>query len=282
MEKHLEEIFEVLSHRIRRKIIRLIGENRGITYSEILGRLNIDTGTLNYHLSKMKNFIVKNDGRYFLNPNGLTAYRILKYVEDIEGKPVMVEKNREFSKTISDFINSFLYIYMSPIRAFSEVRVKPKTYTFISILFSSIFLLLSIYLYNFFTAFLTYLIPLVGTIFLVKIVYKTSSQIPIFLINYGLALSPAIIFLLVKLILLININNCIIANSIEEIIINYFLTNIFRPLLTVIFLGYLLIGIRESYKLSNSQSFVIIILILFLSKIIFTALNINEIIYLGI
>lgn len=117
---------------------------------------------------------------------------------------------------------------------------------------------------------------------MVKIVYKTSSQIPIFLINYGLALSPAIIFLLVKLILLININNYIVANPIEEIIVNYFLTNVFRPLLTVIFLGYLLIGIRESYKLSNSQSFVIIILILFLSKIIFTALNINEIIYLGI
>lgn len=149
MEKHLEEIFDILSHKIRRKIIRLIGENRGITYSELLERLNIDTGTLNYHLSKMKNFIVKDDGGYFLNPNGLTAYRILKYVEDIEGKPVMIERNRGFGKTIIDFINSFLCIYTRPIRAFSEVRVKPKTYTFISILFSTFFLLLSIYLYSF-------------------------------------------------------------------------------------------------------------------------------------
>ncbi|MCS4541198.1 MAG: RDD family protein [Euryarchaeota archaeon] len=72
------DIFDVLSHEIRMKIIQLLYENIEMSYSEILDALKIDSGLLNFHLRKIKRFIrPTNSGTYVLSECGKIAHEIV-------------------------------------------------------------------------------------------------------------------------------------------------------------------------------------------------------------
>jgi len=75
-----EKVFEALSHRIRRGIVKTLGEKGKRSFTELMKDLNIDdTGTLTFHLKKLAGFITKTpDGYYELTELGLKAYSLLK------------------------------------------------------------------------------------------------------------------------------------------------------------------------------------------------------------
>lgn len=84
----VDEAFSALSHRIRREIIKLVGQNVEISYTDILKTLNIEDGLLNFHLRKLKKFLnVTGEGTYVLSPFGKSLYDVISSLEskmDIE------------------------------------------------------------------------------------------------------------------------------------------------------------------------------------------------------
>ena len=79
-------ILQALNHVERRNIMKIINaQERGASYSEILGELGIPTGTLNYHLKQLEGFIERNkERRYRLTPFGERSLSVLfSMTEDI-------------------------------------------------------------------------------------------------------------------------------------------------------------------------------------------------------
>lgn len=91
-DENLEEetyslIFTSLKNPIRRKILRMLAKKHlvfsGMTFSEILESLSIDSGHLSYHLEKMGELLTRsNDGEYGLSSIGVAATKLMTGVED--------------------------------------------------------------------------------------------------------------------------------------------------------------------------------------------------------
>jgi DNA-binding transcriptional ArsR family regulator len=79
-----EVILQALSHRDRRKILRILASAPGgITYSSILGETGLSTGRLNYHLKELSGFIERDDERmYRLTALGEKALGTLRYTTE--------------------------------------------------------------------------------------------------------------------------------------------------------------------------------------------------------
>jgi len=74
-----EAIIQGLAHRERRNILKIISlAEGGAVYSEILGELGLNTGRMNYHLSKLQGLVERNsERRYHLTPLGKKAVGVL-------------------------------------------------------------------------------------------------------------------------------------------------------------------------------------------------------------
>jgi DNA-binding transcriptional ArsR family regulator len=73
-----QEIFKALDHRMRRDILRYIGEGRECTFTDILTKVKVpDRATLSYHLKTLAPFIEQHGGKYRLTPMGRDAYNLL-------------------------------------------------------------------------------------------------------------------------------------------------------------------------------------------------------------
>jgi len=80
-------IFTSLKNPIRRKILRMLAKKHmvfsGMSFSEILGQLSIDSGHLSYHLEKMGDLLTRSeDGKYGLSSVGVAAAKLMTGVED--------------------------------------------------------------------------------------------------------------------------------------------------------------------------------------------------------
>lgn len=73
-----DELYKVLRHPIREKIIILLHNRGSMSYSELKNELNIEPGKLYYHLGILKNLVSQDkDKRYFLTDLGEYAYTLL-------------------------------------------------------------------------------------------------------------------------------------------------------------------------------------------------------------
>ncbi|MFX0023366.1 MAG: ArsR family transcriptional regulator [Candidatus Hermodarchaeota archaeon] len=71
--------YYALSHDIRRKIIKIIGENEFSTFTKLKKELGVSTGTIYHHLDTLSELIEqKKDKRYYLKELGMYAYNSLK------------------------------------------------------------------------------------------------------------------------------------------------------------------------------------------------------------
>ncbi|RMF89585.1 MAG: response regulator [Methanobacteriota archaeon] len=85
--------FGVLSHEIRARILEMLFENTELTYTEILNALGISDGKLNFHLRKMGDLIVSEEGKYRLSQLGLFAHKYLSEIRSEYGfRPATEEK----------------------------------------------------------------------------------------------------------------------------------------------------------------------------------------------
>ena len=73
-----DEIFKSLAHKIRRDIIKEIGNSKKLLFSEIKKRLKpIDSPTLSYHLKSLEPLLYSENKRYKLSKIGKSAYNLL-------------------------------------------------------------------------------------------------------------------------------------------------------------------------------------------------------------
>jgi DNA-binding transcriptional ArsR family regulator len=73
-----EAIFKTLSHQKRRDILRVIGESKQATFTEIKNAIQTeDTPSLSYHLNALNGLIIQKNGRYRLSTLGQDAYGLI-------------------------------------------------------------------------------------------------------------------------------------------------------------------------------------------------------------
>jgi len=85
-EETYSVIFAALKHPIRRKILRMLSEDE-LTYTQMLTRLGVDTGHLNYHLENLGELLSKtDDGKYRLSEFGTAALGLMGSVEETENR----------------------------------------------------------------------------------------------------------------------------------------------------------------------------------------------------
>ena len=83
-EETYSVIFAALKHPVRRKILRMLSEDE-LTYTQMLTRLGVDTGHLNYHLESLGELLAKmDDGKYRLSESGKAALGLMSGVEDTD------------------------------------------------------------------------------------------------------------------------------------------------------------------------------------------------------
>ncbi len=84
--KHIQsedEIFKSLNHPIRRNIIRVLGNNKSLSFSEILSNMDsIDSPSLSYHLKSLRFSINQNKTKYFLIKIGKSAFNLLTRIDN--------------------------------------------------------------------------------------------------------------------------------------------------------------------------------------------------------
>jgi uncharacterized RDD family membrane protein YckC len=77
----LDEFLTAVGHPLRRQILETVYETPSISYSQILVRVNISSGKLNFHLQKLEPFLAQVNGEYQISNEGLKLYRTWKMLE---------------------------------------------------------------------------------------------------------------------------------------------------------------------------------------------------------
>lgn len=133
-----EVILQVLSHRDRRSILKILASAPGgTTYSGILGETGLSTGRLNYHLKELAGFIERGDERmYRLTALGEKALGTLRFTTEdltveVEGYVSATRANRR--SFITKNLNRTFYILTALFLTGSGavtylLRAKPEMY----------------------------------------------------------------------------------------------------------------------------------------------------------
>ncbi|MFX1563707.1 MAG: RDD family protein [Promethearchaeota archaeon] len=77
----LDYFVSAIGHPLRRQILQTVYENPKISYSQILARVNISSGKLNFHLQKLDRFLTQVDGQYRISDKGLMLFRTMGMLE---------------------------------------------------------------------------------------------------------------------------------------------------------------------------------------------------------
>lgn len=76
--KLLVNVYAVLAHPLREKILKILDSERLVSYKTLLSRLDLkETGLLNYHLKKLEGYVEKNQGFYRLTAKGHNAVNLM-------------------------------------------------------------------------------------------------------------------------------------------------------------------------------------------------------------
>jgi uncharacterized RDD family membrane protein YckC len=77
----LDYFVGAIGHPLRRMILQIVYQTPAISYSQILSRVNISSGKLNFHLQKLDRFLTQVEGGYRLSDQGLELFRTLGLLE---------------------------------------------------------------------------------------------------------------------------------------------------------------------------------------------------------
>ena len=76
------DIYTILSHPLRRKILMILDQEGYVNYSDLLDKLGLETtGQLNFHLKKLGNLIKKDKKSYTLSKEGNQLIKIMSFNE---------------------------------------------------------------------------------------------------------------------------------------------------------------------------------------------------------
>ncbi|MHA2037310.1 MAG: winged helix-turn-helix domain-containing protein [Promethearchaeota archaeon] len=111
--------YYALSHEIRRRIIKITGDNEFTSFTQLKNELKVSTGTIYHHLETLSDLIEqKQDKKYYLKELGIYAYNSLK--DNIE---TIKAPQREFK---SAFLNKLMVVTSKRFIIFNK---KDRVYT---------------------------------------------------------------------------------------------------------------------------------------------------------
>ncbi|TFG18568.1 MAG: ArsR family transcriptional regulator [Promethearchaeota archaeon] len=91
--------YYALSHEIRRKIIKIIGDNEFTSFTQLKRELGVSTGTIYHHLDSLAQLIEqKKNKKYYLTDLGVHAYKSLK--DNIDTIETPSNARREFNSPL--------------------------------------------------------------------------------------------------------------------------------------------------------------------------------------
>jgi len=206
--------YYALGHDLRRKIIKIIGENEFSSFTQLKKELKVSTGTIYHHLEALSQLIEQGiDKKYYLTELGEHAYGSLR--NNIESIITPDFSNKEFNSPILKSL-----MFLTP-KKFINYQEGYRIYSIVlSVCILSLGIIFSI-LNNFFPLFLffidinqlfqpisTELQVFFGTIFILnflfyyfineticRLVYKKSENSIKFLLSFSLTFYPNIIYL---------------------------------------------------------------------------------------
>ncbi len=204
-----EKIYKILSHKIRRKIIKLIGDAGACSYTEISREVNLEPGTLYHHIDYLKEYVEQDqEKRYRLTALGKAAYQLIQDVEPVIKSSFKAEN--KFNKFFDVISLSPLYRYMAlnPLRFLPEALLIICLLSYLTIesglanlgLFYSNTISIDP-LIKIILVIVTWLSLIFFTEVISKIALPASQNFSSLIINTALSLIPFIIFLTVNTLL---------------------------------------------------------------------------------
>lgn len=96
-QRNVSKLFTILSHHLRRKILLLLNEKNEQTFTDLMSTLEVDTGTLSFHLRNLKIFFKEtSSGKYALNSLGKFAIKLIKDFEALSIETEFVKSPTAF------------------------------------------------------------------------------------------------------------------------------------------------------------------------------------------
>lgn len=130
-EDQIDTALSAINHPIRRSIVCYLAESGPQSYTSLLEKFKLQTGTLNHHLMMLKAILEQDDGgRYSLNRNGRIAHQLLIYAETSFAKPELpTVKRRMIVPALRDSAFGFYKLLFHPAKAFVEAQERLGPYT---------------------------------------------------------------------------------------------------------------------------------------------------------
>lgn len=104
-----ESIFKTLSNQRRRDILRVIGEKKEMTFTEIKNQVEIeDSPTLSYHLNALGQLLSQKEGKYRLSELGNDTYNLMCKIATYSTTASVLSSLRKVLPAVV-IVNSFLW-----------------------------------------------------------------------------------------------------------------------------------------------------------------------------
>jgi len=144
-EETLEEtVFKTLSHQKRRDILRVIGEKKQATFTEIKNNVEVpDTVEVSYHLNALGTLVIQKDSTYSLSDLGRNAYSLICKTQTYSASNSTINLLR---KEITIVIIANAILWAAAILATSEFegRLQGPTFSLAALWFISNIILYAI------------------------------------------------------------------------------------------------------------------------------------------
>ena len=270
----IDDVIDGINHELRRKIILLLAERGPMKYSSLLAELDIQSGVLNYHLSKMERLLNKEkEGVYSLSSNGILAYRLLKFLQEEIKKPQRLKKAPLSPLAfLSEAGRSFLDLSVNPRRAFSH---KGKGATLVSFCIGSLLFLMSAFWAK--RALIEVFFVFIGTVILAAGlsvgIYGVKVSLTSFTLSFLRAQFPELILLLMRVLLSLNL---IAIGELEYSLVLIIIRYIIQPALALWMFILFLFATKESADLDLSKSFVVVILTVLILRMLARLLALSQ------
>jgi len=270
----IDAVIDGINHELRRKIILLLAERGPMKYSSLLAELGIQSGVLNYHLSKMEPLLNKDqEGVYSLSNNGILAYRLLNFLQEEIKKPQRLRKTPVSSWTfLSEAGRSFFDLSVNPRKAFTH---KGKGAALVSFCMGGLLFLMSAFwgiraLTEVFFVFIGAVILAVG---LSVGIYGVKASLTSFTLSFLRAQLPELILLFIRVLLSLNL---IVIGELEYSLVLIGIRYIIQPALALWMFILFLFATKESADLDLSKSFVVVILTVLILRMLAKMLGLSQ------
>ena len=145
VDESIEEVvFKTLSHQKRRDLLRVIGEKREATFTEIKNSIGTeDSPSLSYHLNALKYLIIQKEGKYQLSELGQDTYNLICKTTELSQSNTTI---RIIRKDLSALIIGNAILWAAAIFAVSQFQGRLEQMTIYS--FSTLWFVSNIILYS--------------------------------------------------------------------------------------------------------------------------------------